>query len=124
MGPNTEKPIIVSAGWDKMVKVWNLANCKLKTNHMGHQAYLNTVTVSPDGSLCAATGPAIQIWDLEQKTIVDEVRPEIPSGSARAEPPQCISLCWSHDGQSLFAGYTDNLIRVWQVSHATGAGRM
>jgi len=164
--PNTEKPIIVSAGWDKTVKVWNLANCKLKTNHMGHQAYLNTVTVSPDGSLCAsggkdkktmlwdlndgkhlytldggemvnalcfspnrywlcaATGPSIQIWDLEQKTIVDEVRPEIPSGSPRAEPPQCISLCWSHDGQSLFAGYTDNLIRVWQVSHATSAGRM
>ena len=46
-------PIIVSAGWDKTVKVWNLANCKLKANHYGHNGYLNTVTVSPDGSLCA-----------------------------------------------------------------------
>lgn len=38
------------------VKVWNLANCKLKTNHIGHTGYLNTVTVSPDGSLCASGG--------------------------------------------------------------------
>merc|ERR1711963_322473 len=153
--PNTEKPIIVSAGWDKTVKVWNLANCKLKTNHYGHQGYLNCVTVSPDGSLCAsggkdkktmlwdlnegkhlytldggdtinslcfspnrywlcaATGPSIQIWDLEGKAIVDEVRPEVFNTSSRAEPPQCISLAWSSDGQTLFAGYTDNMIRVW-----------
>merc|ERR1712080_416392 len=36
--PNNNNPIIVSSGWDKMVKVWNLTNCKLKTNHYGHQA--------------------------------------------------------------------------------------
>lgn len=48
--------MIVSAGWDKIVKVWNLANCKLKTNHIGHTGYINTVTVSPDGSLCASGG--------------------------------------------------------------------
>uniref|UniRef100_A0A8W8MRM8 Small ribosomal subunit protein RACK1 n=1 Tax=Magallana gigas TaxID=29159 RepID=A0A8W8MRM8_MAGGI len=80
--PNTANPIIVSCGWDKMVKVWNLTNCKLKTNHIGHSGYLNCVTVSPDGSLCASGGK------------------------------------WSADGQTLFAGYTDNLIRVWQVSMA------
>ncbi|KAI2540631.1 RACK1 isoform 8, partial [Pan troglodytes] len=27
--PNSSNPIIVSCGWDKLVKVWNLANCKL-----------------------------------------------------------------------------------------------
>lgn len=37
-------------------QVWNLANCKLKTNHIGHTGYVNTVTVSPDGSLCASGG--------------------------------------------------------------------
>ncbi|MBN3281758.1 RACK1 kinase, partial [Polyodon spathula] len=156
--PNSSNPIIVSCGWDKMVKVWNLANCKLKTNHIGHTGYLNTVTVSPDGSLCAsggkdgqamlwdlnegkhlytldggdtinalcfspnrywlcaATGPSIKIWDLEGKIIVDELRQEVISTSSKAEPPQCTSLAWSADGQTLFAGYTDNLIRVWQIN--------
>lgn len=158
--PTNANPIIVSAGWDKLVKVWNLTNCKLKTNHIGHTGYLNTVTVSPDGSLCAsggkdgnamlwdlhegkhlytleggeninaltfspnrywlcaATGPSVKIWDLEGKVVVDELKPEVLTASSKAEPPQCISLAWSSDGQTLFAGYTDNVIRVWQVTLA------
>ena len=40
-------------------QVWSLANCKLKINHSGHTGYLNTVTVSPDGSLCASGGKVI-----------------------------------------------------------------
>jgi len=157
--PNTNNPVIVSCGWDKYVKVWNLSNCKLRTNHIGHNGYLNTVTVSPDGSLCAsggkdgitmlwdlnerkhlysldagdiihslvfspnrywlcaAAGPAIKIWDLESKSLVDELRPEVLV-QKKGEDPSCISLAWSADGNTLFAGYTDNDIRVWQVQHA------
>ena len=156
--PNTANPIIVSCGWDRLVKVWNLTNCKLRTNHRGHTGYINTVTVSPDGSLCAsggkdgqamlwdlnegkhlytldageiiesltfspkrywlcaAAGPFVKIWDLESKTLVEELRPEVVSVSTKAAPPSCTSLAWSADGSTLFAGYTDNLIRVWQVS--------
>merc|ERR1712099_188383 len=46
--------------------VWNLTNCKLKTNHIGHSGYLNTVTMSPDGSLCASGGKDAKamLWDL------------------------------------------------------------
>ncbi|KAK6170861.1 hypothetical protein SNE40_019156 [Patella caerulea] len=154
--PNSNNPIIVSSGWDRVVKVWNLTNCKLKTNHYGHKQFLNVVTVSPDGSLCAsggkdsqamlwdlnegkhlytldggdcintmtfspnrywlcaATGPSIKIWDLEGKIIVDELKPELISGQGGV--PQCLSLAWSPDGQTLFAGYSDKVIRVWQVS--------
>lgn len=159
--PNANNPIIVSSGWDKKVKVWNLTNCKIKTNHYGHGGYLNCVTVSPDGSLCAsggkdgqamlwdlneakhlytldgggninalcfspnrywlcaATGPSIKIWDLEGKIVVDELKQEVISkAESKAQPPQCQCLAWSADGQTLFAGYTDNIIRVWQVSMA------
>jgi len=159
--PNTQNPIIVSCGWDKLVKVWNLTNCRLKTNHIGHHGFNNTVTVSPDGSLCAsggkdgmamlwdlnegkhlytlptdgmpvminalcfspnrywlcaATGPSIKIWDLESKSVVDDLKPEVISLGTKAKASNCISLAWSADGQTLFAGYTDNLIRVWQVT--------
>merc|ERR1712045_885564 len=156
--PNNQNPIIVSCGWDKYVKVWSLQNCKLKTNHIGHTGYLNTVTMSPDGSLCAsggkdakamlwdlndgkhlytldhadtinslcfspnrywlcaATGPAIKIWDLESKNQVEELKPEV---AGNGDPPQCLSMAWPADGQTLFAGYSDNQIRVWQVSIST-----
>jgi guanine nucleotide-binding protein subunit beta-2-like 1 protein len=66
--PNAENPVIVSAGWDKTVKVYNLSNLKLRTDLVGHTGYLNTVTVSPDGSLCASGGKdgIAMLWDLNE----------------------------------------------------------
>jgi len=156
--PNTQNPIIVSGGWDKLVKVWSLTNCKLKANLVGHTGYINTVTVSPDGSLCAsggkdgtarlwdlnegkhlysldageiihslvfsptrywlcaATQDSIKIWDLESKGLVAQLDKNIPDFQAKTSTPAVISLAWSADGTTLFAGYTDNLIRVFEVS--------
>jgi guanine nucleotide-binding protein subunit beta-2-like 1 protein len=158
--PMTNNPIIVSGGWDKLVKVWNLNNCKLKANLVGHTGYINTVTVSPDGSLCAsggkdgvamlwdlaegkrlysldagdiihclcfspnrywlcaATQSSIKIWDLESKSIVDDLRPEFNvTFSKKATVPYCVSLAWSADGSALYAGYTDGEIRVFTITH-------
>merc|ERR1712233_174794 len=66
--PNASHPLIVSGGWDKLVKVWNLSNCKLRTNLIGHAGYINAVTVSPDGSLCASGGKdgVAMLWDLNE----------------------------------------------------------
>lgn len=66
--PSTQNPLIVSCGWDKLVKVWNLSSCKLRTNLVGHTGYLNCVTVSPDGSLCASGGKdgTAMLWDLQE----------------------------------------------------------
>ena len=60
----------------------------------------------------------LSLQDLEGKIVVDELRQEVISSSASGKAPECISLAWSADGQTLFAGYTDSLIRVWQVSMA------
>jgi guanine nucleotide-binding protein subunit beta-2-like 1 protein len=161
--PNTNVPLIVSCGWDKVVKTWSLTNCKIKNTLVGHTGYLNTVTVSPDGSLCAsggkdgtamlwdlgqgknlysldagdtihsmcfspnrywlcaATEQAIRIWDLESKTLValldKNTVPEFsPSTTAKPSSPACLSLAWSADGSTLFAGYSDDLIRVFEVA--------
>ncbi|OIW29253.1 WD40 repeat-like protein [Coniochaeta ligniaria NRRL 30616] len=155
--PNPQNPVIVSSGWDKLVKVWELSTCKLQTDHIGHTGYINTVTISPDGSLCAsggkdgttmlwdlneskhlyslnandeihalvfspnrywlcaATASSIIIFDLEKKSKVDELKPEFQSTGKKSRDPECVSLAWSADGQTLFAGYTDNIIRAWGV---------
>ncbi|KAE8136673.1 WD40 repeat-like protein [Aspergillus pseudotamarii] len=155
--PNPQNPVIVSAGWDKLVKVWELASCRLQTDHIGHSGYINTVTISPDGSLCAsggkdgttmlwdlneskhlyslhagdeihalvfspnrywlcaATASSITIFDLEKKSKVDELKPEYIEKGKKSREPECVSLAWSADGQTLFAGYTDNKIRAWGV---------
>ena len=66
--PSPENPIFVSAGWDKTVKVWSLATFKLRSDLVGHTGYLNAVTVSPDGSLCASGGKdgIGMLWDLNE----------------------------------------------------------
>jgi len=165
--PSAEEPVIVSAGCDGLVKVWNLSKCELKFNLVGHKQQINTVTVSPDGSLCAsggkdekamlwdlnegghlstlhadkeinalcfspnrywlcaACGSSIKIWDLESKMEVgvleldNQDKNEEPMGGKRRSkkvPILCTSLAWSTDGSTLFAGYTDHLIRVFRLS--------
>jgi guanine nucleotide-binding protein subunit beta-2-like 1 protein len=155
--PNTVNPTIVSGGWDKLLKVWNLTNWKLRTNLIGHTGYINTVTVSPDGSLCAsggkdgtarlwdlnagtplyslaagdvinalvfsptrywlcaATQTGIKVWDLEGKSQVADLTRAVDGFNAKNTDPVPISLAWSADGTTLFAGYTDNIVRVWEV---------
>jgi len=157
--PNTANPTVVSGGWDKLVKVWSLTNCKLIRDFAGHSGYLNAVSVSPDGSLCAsggsdqnailwdlndgkqlysleagsvinalcfspirywlcaATEKSIKIWDLEIKSVVAELTSKTPGffGGEKKCKTYPISLAWSADGTTLFAGYTDSSIRVWVV---------
>jgi guanine nucleotide-binding protein subunit beta-2-like 1 protein len=156
--PNTTNPLIVSGGWDKKVKVWSATNLSLVKDLLGHTGYVSTVSVSPDGSLCAsggkdgvamlwdlnkgeqlyklesqdvihaltfspnrywlcaATESSIKIWDLESKSVVAELVPELPTMSRKAMKPECISLCWSADGTTLYSGYTDSTIRIWGVN--------
>ena len=58
------------------------------------------------------------LQDLETKNMVDDLKPEIISGTSTSKKvlADCLSLAWSTDGQTLYAGYSDNTIRVWQVS--------
>jgi guanine nucleotide-binding protein subunit beta-2-like 1 protein len=156
--PSVTNPAIISGGWDGVVKVWNLSNCRLKTNHIGHSGYVNSVTVSPDGSLCAsggkdgtsmlwdlnegkhlytlngnevvnalsfspdrywlsaAVGSSIKIWDLETKSSIDDLKIDAAGATARKSAAEVTSLAWAADGRTLFAGYTDNVIRVWRLT--------
>ncbi|KAL7173766.1 hypothetical protein ACSBR2_033094 [Camellia fascicularis] len=61
-------PTIVSSSWDRTLKIWNLTNCKIRASLAGHSGYMNTVAVSPDGSLCASGGKdgVILLWDLAE----------------------------------------------------------
>lgn len=162
--PATAQPVVVSCGWDRAVKVWNLSTgdnfCKIRNSFNAHTGYLNTITISPDGSLCAsggkdgvamlwdltegkhlytleagdiihslvfspnrywlvaATQSSIKIWDLESKELVDELKIQTDvEKDSHATVPYCVSLAWSADGSTLFAGYTDHKIRVYQISN-------
>ena len=162
--PTAQQPVIVSGGWDKQIKVWDLTVSKVMLQHnlVGHSGYINAVTVSPDGSLCAsggkdgtamlwdltegkrlymleagdiihalcfspmrywlvaATQKCIKVWDLESKSVVDELTPESLQQEYKknAQEPYCTSLAWSADGSTLYAGYTNGNIYGYVVALA------
>lgn len=47
------------------------------------------------------------------RVVVDTLRPE---ESETGKIPTCLCLAWSADGSTLFAGYSDHLIRVYHVT--------
>ena len=113
--------------------LWDLNDGKHLYTLSGGEV-INALVFSPNRYwLCAATGQAVKIWvrcvlsfmllahlimliqDLESKSLVDELRVDRLSTNG---PVECMSLAWSSDGQTLFAGYTDSLIRVYDVEQA------
>jgi guanine nucleotide-binding protein subunit beta-2-like 1 protein len=110
--------LAASGGRDGNAMLWDLNEGKhLHTIEAVDE--INALTFSPTRYwLAIASGNAIKICNLETQKIIDELRPEVvtPAGSKKkAALPTVLSLAWSADGQTLFAGYTDNVIRVWAV---------
>ncbi|CDO95916.1 unnamed protein product [Kluyveromyces dobzhanskii CBS 2104] len=115
--PSPDGSLAASAGKDGQIYVWNL---KHKSAFMNFDAKDEVFALAFSPSrfwLTAATASGIKIYDLENEVLIDELKPEF-AGYTKAQDPHSVSLAWSADGQTLFAGYTDNVIRVWQVMTA------
>merc|ERR1712000_699327 len=154
--PATQNPVFVSGGWDNLVKVWSLTDFRCLHTLRGHTGFISSVTVSPDGSLCAsaskdgtarlwdlsrgenmyelscdepinqisfspsrywlcaATETKIRVWDLENKNTVADLLPHKTEG--KKSLPSCTSIAWSADGMTLYSGFSDNTIRVWNIN--------
>ncbi len=55
------------------------------------------------------------VFIVLRRSIVDELKPDFVDVGQNSREPECVSLAWSPDGQTLFGGFTDNLVRVWAV---------
>ncbi|CBK25041.2 uncharacterized protein [Blastocystis hominis] len=107
--------LCASAGKDGCVIVWDLAN-GVENFRLTLEDPVTDLVFSPANYwIAVATTNEIVLFDLETKERVASVKPEFPPRSAKALVAYCTSLCWSLDGATLFAGYTDNVIRVWEV---------
>ncbi|KAF2557805.1 hypothetical protein F2Q68_00017357 [Brassica cretica] len=63
---------------DKTVKVWNLSNCKLRSTLAGH--------TGPNRYwLCAAIEQGIKIWDLESKSVVEDLKVDLKAEAEKSD---------------------------------------
>nr|ABS01292.1 similar to activated kinase C receptor [Trypanosoma carassii] len=104
--PSLQTPLIVSGGWDNLVKVWDLRTSKLVTNLAGHKNCVTSVTVSPDGSLCASSdrNGVARLWDLNQ----GEALWELSAGSPINQ------ICFSPNRYWMCAA-TEKAIRIFDL---------
>ncbi|ODQ68450.1 WD40 repeat-like protein [Nadsonia fulvescens var. elongata DSM 6958] len=107
--------LCASGGKDGSIILWDLNSSKhLYSLPSGDE--IHSLSFSPNRYwLCAATSAGVKIYDLQKRELIEELKPDF----AGAKQPECISLAWSADGQNLFVGYTDAVIRVWQVMQSS-----
>lgn len=157
--PTTKDPLIVSAGWDNTVKLWDQQTFKHKANLQGHTGCVNTLNISPDGNFCAsggkdcmamiwqvkdnsllyqldtqssinalafsptrywlaaATDAGIKVWDLDSKTLINTFSPEVfaKDGKTKIRSPAALSVAWNSNGDILYGGYSDGVVRAYAV---------
>jgi len=156
---DTKNPIVVSASWDRTIKVWDNQTMALKYTFTGHKAQINSLDMAPKTSYLASGGKdglamiwnlvdgkflgetevgspincvlfapkkywlvlgtdkGIKVWDLPSKEFIVslDVKPIDNNLEKMKKPIGCTSLAWNKNGNLLFAGFTDNYVRVYTI---------
>merc|ERR1712100_172082 len=90
-----------SGGKDGTAMLWDVTDGK-HLYSLDAGSTINCLSFSPKNYwLVAATDTSIKVWDLENKNVLDELTSTAPPKNGI---PWCVSLTWSSDGNTLFAG--------------------
>jgi len=107
--------LCASGGKDATAMLWDVNDGK-HLYSLDAGGTINALCFSPKNYwLVAATDTSIKVWDLENKNVLDELTNTSPP---KCGIPWCVSLTWSADGNTLFAGSTDGAIYVYEVGQA------
>jgi guanine nucleotide-binding protein subunit beta-2-like 1 protein len=110
---------LITGGSDRRVVMWSVRNGSIQFSESAPGA-VNAVAVCPTRAwICAACYEGIAIWDMEARTLIDNVVPKWPVLENQKRPPgrnpDCTAIAWPDDGSVLYAGYNNGEIRVWEV---------
>jgi guanine nucleotide-binding protein subunit beta-2-like 1 protein len=115
LAPNTN--IIASGSRDGHVNIWNLIEGK-HLEDIDVDSPINVVVFTTKYYwLVIGTDDGIRVYDLPNKKFIDKYEVERKDASKKKASSKvgCTSLVFSKDQQRLYAGFTDNLIRVLHV---------
>ncbi len=102
---------IVSASFDKTVRVWNAANGNSIQKYEGHFDRVQAVAWSPDSTRIASAGDdrTVHIWNASTGALL-----RIYSEHS----DHVLGLAWSPDGTRIASASADKTVHIWDV--ATG----
>lgn len=105
---------LVTASWDKTLKIWNYETTNNILTYLGHKSYTYYAYWSPDGKRIASSSGVgeleIHIWDA-QSGILEK--------SFSGHTNKINTVPWSPDGKTILSSSDDGTIIEWDV--ATGS---
>ncbi|KAF1744028.1 hypothetical protein MXB_2289 [Myxobolus squamalis] len=103
--------LMASGSKDGSINVWNLIKSELDNKYLAGDS-VNCVSFNPHFFLmAAAVGSTILLYNLSTRTMYQTVS-QIDLKEAKTLPT-VTTLTWSNDGCCLYAGYTDNNVRIF-----------
>ncbi|MCL7032802.1 hypothetical protein MKW94_018838 [Papaver nudicaule] len=110
LSPNTLRETVVSDSWYKTVQGWNLTDRTLRNPLAGHGGHVNTVAVSPDGTLCVTGGEngVALLWDLAKGERTYSL--DLGGGTIHA-------LCFSPNRYWLCVATEKEGVRIWDLEN-------
>jgi len=111
-----EGSLCAAAGKEGTIFIYDLKEGKfLYSLEAGSEVY--QLVFNPNKFwLCAATQKDIKVFDLQNHSCIAELPNPTPEKKGKKDPktPACISVAWGADSNTIFAGYTDKVIRVYE----------
>lgn len=99
--------LIASAGWDKTIKLWDVASGKLVNTFKGHQDGVNSIAFSPDSRTLISGGEdkTVRLWDIT-------ARPKLIK-TFQGHTDSVKAVIFSPDGKLIASAGYDNQIKLW-----------
>ena len=109
---STDGKLAATAGYDGLVKVWDLQGRRLKADLKQHKGWVRSLAFSPDGSQLASAGEdgKVFLWNTQDGKAAHAV-------AAHKGPVTAITF--SPDGKTFISGGGDNLVKVWNAADGT-----
>ena len=97
---------IISASFDKSVKLWDGMNGTFITTLVGHVGPVYQVAWSADSRLfvSASKDSTLKVWELRSRKLMEDL-----PGHA----DEVFSVDWSPDGKKVASGGKDRIVKVW-----------
>lgn len=108
---------LASGGKDGKAMLWNMN----EGSHMKNfecDTEINQVLFAPKKFfLVVATVNSLRVYDLVEENMIVEIKPTPidPLLKDQKKPLNCLSVAWDKEGKYLYSGWSDNIVRVYEV---------
>jgi WD40 repeat protein len=99
---------VVSASFDRTLKVWDLVRGRVRTTLGGHTSWVTACAVMADGAraISGADDGTLKVWDLEHGRVL---------ATLRGHTGQVNACAATADGRRVISGSNDGTLKVWDL---------